>query len=293
MTEKMVPTEEMALTEKTALMAKTEEMESTEKMPFIPMTMERKSSPVLQERLASQGLLDLPEKRETLERLAHLVEMAKMALMELPDTMALPVLKVPQANLVSTDHLAPMEKMVPQVKRERMAPTELLVSLVPLDFLAKTATPEGLDLKGQRVKLEHLASPSHPTSLDPLAHLATLAKMANQASTALPDLLAPLDHKDLKVFLANQEALATQDILALKAKLVKMAYLEPQARTDILAHLARSLAHLVPLDLLAHRATMAALVKTVQPALLVTQAKMESQDLQDTQVKFGVQKFAE
>jgi hypothetical protein len=265
-------------------MAKTEEMELTEKMPFIPTIMERKSSPVLPEHPVSQDLLDLPEKREILEPLAHLVKMANLVLMELRDTMALPVLKDPQAHLVQTDQMAPMEKMDHQEKRERMATMELLVLLVPLDFLAKMATPEDLDLKDQRVILARQASPLHPTLLDLLVHLATLVKMVNQG-TALLDLLAQLGLKDLKDFLANLALTVILEDLDRRETLELLVILEPQEKTVIPVPLAKSLVHLALLDLLAPLATMAVLARMVSLVALDIQAKMESPDLQDTRVK--------
>ncbi|WP_260400750.1 histidine kinase, partial [Phocaeicola vulgatus] len=120
-------------------------------------------------------------------------------------------------------------------------------------------------------------------------HLATQAKTELLVTLVVPDplaQLAPLDFKELLANLAPMVILADRD---LKETLELLVMLEPQAKMDTPAHLARSLVHLVPSDLLVHLATMALLARMVSLAALDTQAKMESPELLDTLVHLANQ----
>lgn len=146
-------------------------------------------------------------------------------------------------------------------------------------------TPEPLALLDLKEKLAHLATLFHPKCPDLPAQLEPLAKMVPLAKMALLDLLDLLDLKDLPDPLAKMVPPAILAVKDPKEKLELMDIPEPQAKMAKMVHPALFPAPLVPLDLLAHLATMALLVRTVNPAQLALQAKTERTALPATQVR--------
>jgi hypothetical protein len=234
-----------------------------------------------------------------LQDLLDIMEM--LGLQELLATLEDPDLKALLANLV---HLAILEKKEHQAtmelpehlvnlatteKREPLVTMEHLVYLEALDFPAKTVTMELPDLQDLKVKLAHQVTLSHPRSQAHQVHLATRAKTELLVTLVVPDPLAQLALLDFKELLANRAPMVILEVPDLRETLELLVMLEPQAKMDTPAHLARSLVHLVPLDLLDPLATMALLARMVSLAALDTQAKMESPELLDTLVKLTTQ----
>ncbi len=226
-----------------------------------------------------------------------------LELQELLVTLEVPDLKDLPANLVhlailekkehqaTTEHPEHLANLVTTEKREHLVTMEHLVYLEALDFPAKMVIMELPDLQDLKVKLAHQVTLSHPKSPAHPVPLVTQAKTELLVTLAVPVPLAPLVLLDFKELLANLAPMVIPEDPDLRETLELLVMLEPQAKMDIPARLARSLAHLAPLDLLVPLAIMALLARMGSLAVLDTQAKMESPELLDTLVINRINNF--
>ena len=234
--------------------------------------------------LAHLDLQALPDTKEMLE-LQELLAIQVAQDLQDPQAnqarQAIPEKKEPQAT---TEPQEPPANQATTERREPLATMAHLVYQAALDYPAKTVTTELQDPLALKVKLDLLATRSHPRFQAHQAHLVIPAKTELQVTLVDPAQLAQSARLDFKDPLANQAPMATQEAQDRKETLELPVIPEPQARTAIQAHLARFQAHLDPLVLLAHLATAALLARMVSLAALDTQAKMESPEHLDTLV---------